>query len=188
MVNTSPFVRWPYTENTHLLCKGYRCMADLLFDWFGFDQTCKSLSNSTQAKKLNPSQSNRRSSVQWYSPLRSKWVFYALPIVKLSRYFRVGYHGVLNFTCTAGPTNNMTVAILNSNAHSHVHKHGMYEEYSPCKNFFVHRYALGIHNAQEDDLKRFESNRGYHNYVSFDTILNLSFSNYFLKLLNFGWR
>ena len=30
-------------ENTHLLCKGkYRCTADLLFDWFGFDQTCKS--------------------------------------------------------------------------------------------------------------------------------------------------
>ena len=24
----------------------YHCSADLLFDWFGFDQTCKSLSNS----------------------------------------------------------------------------------------------------------------------------------------------
>ena len=30
-----------YSENTHLLCKGkYHCMADLLFDWLGFDQTC----------------------------------------------------------------------------------------------------------------------------------------------------
>ena len=50
-------------------------MADLVFDWFGFAQTCKSLSNSTQTKKLNPNQSNRRSAVQWYFPLRSKWVF-----------------------------------------------------------------------------------------------------------------
>ena len=41
-------------EDTHLLCKGeYNCMADLLFDCFGFDQTCKSLSNSTQAKQLS---------------------------------------------------------------------------------------------------------------------------------------
>ena len=29
-------------ENTDLLCKGkYHCMTDLLFDWFGFDQTMK---------------------------------------------------------------------------------------------------------------------------------------------------
>ena len=41
-------------HSTHLLCKGeYNCMADLLFDCFGFDQTCKSLSNSTQAKQLS---------------------------------------------------------------------------------------------------------------------------------------
>ena len=33
----------------------YQCTADLLFDWFGFDQTSKSLSNSTQAKQINPS-------------------------------------------------------------------------------------------------------------------------------------
>ena len=54
---------------------GYHCTADLLFDWFGFDQTCKSLSNSTQAKQLNHNQSNRRSAIQWYFPLRSMRVF-----------------------------------------------------------------------------------------------------------------
>ena len=32
-------------------------MADLLFDWSGLDKTCKSLSNSTQVKHLNPNQS-----------------------------------------------------------------------------------------------------------------------------------
>ena len=65
-------------ENTHLLRKGkYHCAAgDLLFDWFGFDQSCKSLSNSTQTKQLNPYQSNRRSAaIQWYIPSQSKWVF-----------------------------------------------------------------------------------------------------------------
>ena len=32
------------TDNTHLLCKGkHNCMADLLFDWFGFGQTSKSV-------------------------------------------------------------------------------------------------------------------------------------------------
>ena len=61
---------------SHLLCEGNdHCMADLLFDWFGFDQTCKSQSNSTQAKQLNPNQSNRRSAIQWNFPLQSKWVF-----------------------------------------------------------------------------------------------------------------
>ena len=64
------------SENTHLLHKGKcHCMADLLFDWFGFDQTCKSLSNSTQAKQLNLNWSNRSSAIQWDFPLQSKWVF-----------------------------------------------------------------------------------------------------------------
>ena len=64
------------SKNTHLLHKGkYHCTADILLDCFGFDQTCKSLSNSTQTKQLNPSRSNRRSVVQWYFPLQSKLVF-----------------------------------------------------------------------------------------------------------------
>ena len=34
-------------ENTHLFLKGkYYCTDDLLFNWFAFDQTCKSLSFS----------------------------------------------------------------------------------------------------------------------------------------------
>ena len=36
--------------------------ADLLIDWFGFDQSSKA--NSTQAKQLNPNKINRRSAVQ----------------------------------------------------------------------------------------------------------------------------
>ena len=46
--------------NTHLLRKmKYHCMDDFLFDWFGFDQTSKSVVNSTQANQLNQNQSNR---------------------------------------------------------------------------------------------------------------------------------
>ena len=68
---------WRYPENTHLLRKGkYHCMTDLLFDWFGFDRTCKCLSNSTQPNQMNPNQSNRRLAMQWYLPLQSKWVFF----------------------------------------------------------------------------------------------------------------
>ena len=61
----------------------------------------------------------------------------------------------------------MSVAILNSNAHSHVHKRGEYADYSPCKTFYDQRYALGLHNAENDDLKRFQSDSDNHNYVSF---------------------
>ena len=52
-----------------------RRTTDLPFDWCGFNQTGKSLSNSTQAMQLNPNQSNRRSAVQWNFHLQSKWVF-----------------------------------------------------------------------------------------------------------------
>ena len=41
----------------------YHCPADLLFDWFGFDQTSKTVVNATVAKQLNPIKINRRSSV-----------------------------------------------------------------------------------------------------------------------------
>ena len=72
-------------ENTHSLHNGkYHCTTDLLIDLFGFDQTCKSLSNSTKAKQLNPNQSNRRSSVHWYVPLHSKWVFSVCSIYFIS--------------------------------------------------------------------------------------------------------
>ena len=45
-----------HPENTNLLRKGkYHCMVDLLFDWFGFDETSKSVVHSTKAtKKLKP--------------------------------------------------------------------------------------------------------------------------------------
>ena len=71
--------RLPWSENTNLLCKGkYHWTAGLLFDQLGFGQTSKSVYSFNSTKQLNPNQSNRRSAVQWYFPLWSKWVFSAL--------------------------------------------------------------------------------------------------------------
>ena len=39
-------------------------MADLLFDWFGFDQTIKLVVHSTYPKQLNPNKINKRSVLQ----------------------------------------------------------------------------------------------------------------------------
>ena len=50
-------------ENTHHRGK-YHCMADLLFDWFGFDQTSQTVVHSMQAKQWNPNKINRSSNVQ----------------------------------------------------------------------------------------------------------------------------
>ena len=72
-----PLCNWSIkSEITHLLRKGkFHCMVDLLFDWLGFGQTSKSVFSFNSTKQLNPNQSNRRSAVQWYFPLQSKWVF-----------------------------------------------------------------------------------------------------------------
>ena len=71
-------------ENTQLLCKGkYHWMADLLFDQLGFGQTSKSVYSFNSTKQLNPNQSNRRSAVQWYFLLQSKWVFSASTLLWL---------------------------------------------------------------------------------------------------------
>ena len=43
----------PPPENTDHMGK-YHCTADILFDWFGFDQTSKYVANTTYAKQLNP--------------------------------------------------------------------------------------------------------------------------------------
>ena len=60
-------------ESTHLLLKGkYHCATDLLFDWFA----CVELDRDLKVW-WNPNQSNRRSAVQRYFPLQSKWVFSA---------------------------------------------------------------------------------------------------------------
>ena len=42
----------------------YHCKADLLFDWFAFDQTSKSVVHTTQAKQLKANKSNQMSVVQ----------------------------------------------------------------------------------------------------------------------------
>ena len=41
--------------------KKYYCTADLLIDWFGFEQTSKAVVNSTKANHQNPNKINRRS-------------------------------------------------------------------------------------------------------------------------------
>ena len=52
-------------ENNNLFHKGkYHCMADLLFDRFGFDKTSKSVVHSTKPKKRNP---NKKTGGQTYS-------------------------------------------------------------------------------------------------------------------------
>lgn len=82
---------------------------------------------------------------------------------------RMAYNELINTsptTCQMSNLNNMTVAILNSNAHSHVNKRGHYRDYSPCHTFFPYRYALGLHNAKNDDLARFQSRDDDHNYIS----------------------
>ena len=43
-------------------------MANLLFDWFGFDQTSKADANSTSEKQPNPNKIHRKLAVQWYFP------------------------------------------------------------------------------------------------------------------------
>ncbi len=63
-------------------------------------------------------------------------------------------------------TNIMTVAILNSNAHSHVRRHNFYRDYSPCHKFFSLRYAIGLHKANHEDLVKFQNREDDHNYVS----------------------
>ena len=85
---------------------------------------------------------------------------------------RIGYDEMT--TASALPTcldiatvNWMAVAILNSDAHAPVHKHGNYADYSPCHTLFDYRYALGLHTANHDDLTRFQSRDDYHNYVSY---------------------
>lgn len=60
----------------------------------------------------------------------------------------------------------MAVAIMNSDAHLHARKRNNYRRYSPCHAIFEHRYAVGLFNANQDDLKRFASREGNHEYIS----------------------
>ena len=55
-------------DNTHLLCKGkYHRRADLLFYWFGFNQTSKYVTNSASAKHLNPN-TRKGGHTYWMQP------------------------------------------------------------------------------------------------------------------------
>ena len=74
--STKPECKCAQSENTHLLCKGkYNCTADLLFDWLWFSCFDYVKLDRDLPVWSNPNQSNRRSVVQWYFLLQSKWVF-----------------------------------------------------------------------------------------------------------------
>lgn len=82
-----------------------------------------------------------------------------------------GFHAYENYEVNHNDGRNagrLAIAILNSNAHSHVHKRGHFAKYSPCSTYFPVRYAVGLHRAQRDDLNRFSSHRDYNEYVSDD--------------------
>ena len=42
----------------------YHCMSDLMFDWFGLDQTSKTVVNSAEAKQLNLNKQSMRLAIQ----------------------------------------------------------------------------------------------------------------------------
>ena len=71
-----------HVEDAHSLCKGkYRCTTDHLFNWFGFNQSNKSVDNlniALQASKTGQPYSK-------YFPLQSKWVFSGTCSVVLPR-------------------------------------------------------------------------------------------------------
>ena len=73
--------------NTHLLCEGkYHCTDDLLFEWFRFSClvwircTFGWIQTSQTGGQVNYTSKKWIKSVQWYFPLRSKWVFSAATI------------------------------------------------------------------------------------------------------------
>ena len=71
------WIHW--AENTHWLLKGkYHCTADLLFDWCRFSCFVELKLKTDLLVLPNPNRSNRRSAIEWYFPLWSKWVFSAL--------------------------------------------------------------------------------------------------------------
>ena len=75
----------------------YHCTADLMFYYFGFNQTSKSV---VQAKLLNLNQSDR-SDVQWYCPLQNKRVFSSL-LYLFEKNYRIFLCIFFNlFTCSS---------------------------------------------------------------------------------------
>lgn len=74
-------------------------------------------------------------------------------------------HRSFEWDCSDYQYVNFTIAIMNSNVHSHVHKEGPYRDYSPCHTLFPNRFAIGVNDAEKDDLKRFASGDDYYRYV-----------------------
>jgi hypothetical protein len=86
-------------------------------------------------------------------------------------------HGLFTYTCAGAAhtfVNNLTVAILNSNAHSHVHKRGNYEDYSPCKTFFDLGSILQHSISAENFSDRLSSSDFGQTFPGKTTIVNLS--------------
>jgi hypothetical protein len=79
----------------------------------------------------------------------------------------LGRNSISAFPCASGiqPINNMLVAILNSKVLHNLDFDN--EKFSgPCTNLFTHRYALGLHRANREDMVRFESEKHNHDYIS----------------------
>ena len=73
---------------------------------------------------------------------------------------RIGKYAMLEWAdCGATIRNEMAIAIVNSDFHSHVNKKGNYDNYSPCERYFEHRYIVGTHVAEYDDLVRWGSKK-----------------------------
>ena len=73
-----------YPENSLLLHKGkYQWMADVVFVLLGYSCFSHAKLVTYLLVWLNQNQSNRRSAVQWYFPLWSKWVLTGLSIVNV---------------------------------------------------------------------------------------------------------
>lgn len=65
-------------ENSHLHYNWKNhCMANLLFDWTGFNQTSKFIGNGYAAMQLNPKRTNWRSAIQCYFVLQIVWGIFA---------------------------------------------------------------------------------------------------------------
>ena len=62
-------------------------MSDLLYDWFGFNQTCKSVSNSTYVSKAGKSEQIKQEVSRTDFLLRTKWVFSGLVLPLALRLF-----------------------------------------------------------------------------------------------------
>lgn len=76
---------------------------------------------------------------------------------------RAGYNNLMGGSTCNVRSQNMTVALLNSDAFMMIDKRG---RFSPCESLFFYRYAIGFHRAEHRDLVKFQFRKHNHNYMS----------------------